>query len=45
MYLILYKKVRKQPIGRNGKRGKHGIIFLPKEQIGKEVKVTILKGE
>jgi putative transposon-encoded protein len=41
MTLTYYKKVREQPIGRNTKRGVRGMIFLPKELIGKRVKVTI----
>jgi len=38
---IYYKKVRNQPIGRNRRRGNKGVIFLPKEFIGKKIKITI----
>lgn len=38
---VYYKKVRKQPVGRNRRRGSKGMIFLPKKLIGKRVKITI----
>jgi putative transposon-encoded protein len=38
---VYYKKVRRQSIGRNRRRGNKGMIFLPKKLIGKRVKITI----
>lgn len=40
-YNCIYRKVKKQPIGRNGKRGKFGMIYLPKKWIDKEVSVYL----
>lgn len=43
MALVTKEKiVRHQCIGRNGTRGKKGMIFLPKELIGKKVEVRFL---
>jgi putative transposon-encoded protein len=36
-----YKKVRRQPVGRNRRRGNKGVVFLPREFIGKRIKLTI----
>jgi hypothetical protein len=38
---VYYKRVRKQPVGRNRRRGNKGVVFLPAEFIKKRIKITV----